>query len=49
MEIQLTTGMLLFYGGIAGCVISLLSMIIATKIFSRKSRKIIKSVESELD
>lgn len=49
MGIQLTTGTLLFYGGIAGCAISLLSMIIATKVFSRKSKKIIKLVENELD
>lgn len=49
MDIQLTTGMLLFFGGIAGCIISVLLMIVATKLFKRKSKKIIRIVENELD
>ena len=47
MNIEWTNGMLMFVGGIAGCVISLLSMLIATKVFNGKRKRLMKQMESE--
>lgn len=44
----MTTGQLLFYGGIAGAVFFGLLFVISWAVFEKKKKKLMKRIEEEL-
>lgn len=45
---MMTTGQILFYGGIAGTVIFALLFVISWAVFEKKKKKLMKQIETEL-
>lgn len=47
MEIEFTTGFLMFWGGIAGAVITVITTIIYLTTSARKAKKLLKKIDEE--
>lgn len=47
MEMEITTGFLMYWGGIAGAVITLIASIIYFNLSAKKSKKLLKKIDEE--
>lgn len=47
MEIEITTGFLMFWGGIAGAVLTGIAVIIYLNLSARKAKKLLKKIDEE--
>lgn len=47
MEIEITTGFLMYWGGIAGAVVTLIASIIYFNASARKAKKLLKKFDEE--
>lgn len=47
MEIEITTGFLMFWGGIAGAAITVIATIIYLTASSHKAKRLLKKIEEE--
>lgn len=47
MEIEITTGFLMYWGGIAGAVVTLVASIIYFNVSARKAKKLLKKFDEE--
>lgn len=47
MEIEITTGFLMYWGGIAGAVLTIIAAIIYFNLSARKAKKLLKKIDEE--
>ncbi|MGN0670870.1 MAG: hypothetical protein ACI4JZ_10010 [Oscillospiraceae bacterium] len=47
MEIEITTGFLMFWGGIAGAILTGIAAIIYFNLSARKAKKLLKKIDEE--
>lgn len=47
MEFEITTGFLMFWGGIAGAILTGIAVIVYLKLSSRKAKKLLKKIDEE--
>lgn len=47
MDIEITTGFLMYWGGIAGIVVTVIASIIYFNVTTRKAKKLLKKFDEE--
>lgn len=47
MEIEFTTGFLMFWGGIAGAAVTVIATIIFLNVSARRAKKLLKKIDEE--
>lgn len=47
MEIEITTGFLMFWGGISGAVLTVIAAIVYLNLSARKAKKLLKKIDEE--
>lgn len=47
MEIEFTTGFLMFWGGILGAAVTIIATIVFLNVSARKAKKLLKKIDEE--
>lgn len=47
MEIEITTGFLMFWGGIAGAVLTLIAAAVYLGVSAKKAKRLLKNIDKE--
>lgn len=47
MEIEITTGFLMFWGGIAGAVLTFIAAVVYLSLSAKKAKRLLKDIDKE--